>query len=162
MNLTVKQWMPSFTFKFWTVCVSKLPMWGQKCGEIGSSFFSAIMHYAHYSDYPAVLGQKRSRIIESPSMFTRFKASRLFRFPKIKIGVERWPLCFDRRHSEICNREIKSVLNFWLRASYEMAQRSCQRVYSNVGRLFRKNITYLNFIFRRFHSVIVKLTGNTL
>ncbi len=54
--------------------------------------------------------------------------TRLFCFLKIKIGAERWPLCFDRRHLEICNCKIKSVSNFWLRANYEMAQRSSQRV----------------------------------
>ncbi len=60
----------------------------------------------------------------------------LFRFPKIKIGTERWPLCYDRRHLDIYNHKIKSVSNFWLRASYETVRRLCQRVYSSVRRLF--------------------------
>ncbi len=33
MCLKVKQWMPHFTFKFCTICVSILPVWGQKCGD---------------------------------------------------------------------------------------------------------------------------------
>ncbi len=88
----------------------------------------------------------------------------LFRFPKIKIGAERRPLCFDRRYSEICNHEIKSVPNSWLRRSYEMARRSRKWVYSSIRRLFRINITYLNFciFFHRFCSVVAKLTGHTL
>ncbi len=69
----------------------------------------------------------------------------LFRFTKMKMGTEKWPLCFDRRHSEICNREIKSGPNFWLYSSHETALRSCQQVYSSVRRLFRINNTYLNF-----------------
>ncbi len=43
MHLKVKQWMLCFTFKFWTICVSVLPVWGEKCGEIGNSFFSTIV-----------------------------------------------------------------------------------------------------------------------
>ncbi len=31
MYLKVKHWMQYFTFKFWTICVSVLPVWGQKC-----------------------------------------------------------------------------------------------------------------------------------
>ncbi len=64
---------------------------------------------AHCSDQPVVFGQRRSGTIESPSIFAIFKPSQLFRSPKMKIGAERWPLCFDRRHSEICNRKINSV-----------------------------------------------------
>ncbi len=41
-----------------------------------------------------------------------FPHHHLFRFPKIKIGAVRLPLCFDRRYSEICNCEIRSVPNF--------------------------------------------------
>ncbi len=87
----------------------------------------------------------------------------LFRFPTIKIGDERWPLCFDGRHSEICNCEIKSVPNFWLYASYETAQRSHQRVYSCVRRLFRINITYFNFLhfLHHFRNIVAKLTEHT-
>ncbi len=70
----------------------------------------------------------------------------LFCFPKIKNGAERRPLCFDRRHLEICNYEIKSFPNFSLHASYEMTRRSHQRVYSSVRRLHQLNITYLNFL----------------
>ncbi len=69
----------------------------------------------------------------------------LLHFPKIKIEAERWPLCFDRRHLEICKCEIKSVPNFWLHLSYETVRRSHQ-VYSSVRRLFRINISYLNFL----------------
>ncbi len=119
-------------------------MWGQKCGEIGSSFFPNDNVYPHTAAIiQQFFGQKRGGIVESPSIF---KPPLLFRLPKLKIGAERWPLYFDRRHSEICNPEIKSVPNFWLRASYEMARRSHQRVYSSVRRLFRINITYLNFL----------------
>ncbi len=89
---------------------------------------------------------------------------RQFRFPKIKIGAERWSLCLNRKHSEICNCEIESVPNFWFRASYESARRSRQRVYSSVRRLFRINITYLNYclhFFHHFRSIVAKLTADT-
>ncbi len=97
----------------------------------------------------------------SPDLST---PARLFRFPKIKIGAERWPLWFDRRHSEICNRKIKSISNFWLRASYETARRLLQWVYLSVRRLFRIHITYLNFLhfFHHFCNVIAKFTTHTL
>ncbi len=97
--------------------------------------------------------------VGSTSIFTRFKLQpRLFRFTKIKIGAEKWPLCFDRRHSEICNREIKSVPNFWLRENYEMPRGLHQRVYSSARRLFRINITYLNFCI--FFTVFAALSQN--
>ncbi len=100
----------------------------------------------HTAAIPAVFGQKRSGAVESPSIFARFKPLRLFRFPKIKIGPQRWPLCFNRRHSEICNCKIKSVPNFWLCVSYETPRKSHQRVYSSVRRRFQINITCLNFL----------------
>ncbi len=83
----------------------------------------------------------------------------LFPFPKIKIGAEMWPLCFDKRHSEFCNHEIKSVPNFWLRTSYVMAQIWHQRVYSSVRRLFGINITYLNFLL--FFTIFAVLSQNS-
>ncbi len=94
-------------------------------------------------------------------VFARFKPpplTRLFCLPKIKTGAERWPFCFDRRYSEICIREIKSIPNFWLRAGSEMARRSCQWVNSSVRRLFRINITYLNFCI--FFTIFAALSQN--
>ncbi len=83
----------------------------------------------------------------------------LFRFPKIKIGAEKWPLCFNRRHSEICNRKIKSISNFWLRASYETARRSrCPETILNKYYFFE----FFVFFPHRFCSIVAKLTGHTL
>ncbi len=86
---------------------------------------------------------------------------RLFHYPKIEIGAERWPLCFDRRHIEICNCEIKSASRFLTSHELWNTRRLSQQVYSSVRRLFQINITYLNF-FHRFRSVGTKLTRHTL
>ncbi len=86
----------------------------------------------------------------------------LFCFRKIKIGPERWPLRFDRRHSEICNHKIKSVPILWLCMSYETGRGSCQRVYLSVRRLFGKiGIIYLNFFFTVFAVLSQNLPDTT-
>ncbi len=104
MYLKVKQWMPSFTFKFWIICVNVLAVWGQKCEEIESSFFSTIMR-VHTLQRSSSSFCPKKEWHSSLSIFARLKTPRLFRFPKIKIGAERWPLCFHGSHSEICNCE---------------------------------------------------------
>ncbi len=145
MYLKVKQWMPHFTFKFWTICVSVLLVWGQKCGDRKCLLLHNDAHRHTEGIVQQFLAKKGVAQWSHPS-YSPDLSLQLFCFPKIKIGAERWPFCFNRRHSEIRNSEIKSVPNFWLRTSYEMGRRSHQRVYSSVRRLFQINITYLNFV----------------
>ncbi len=88
----------------------------------------------------------------------------LFCFPKIKIGAERWPLCCDRRYSEICNRKIKSVPNFWLCESYEMARRSHQTsVFESQETILNKYylFEFFEIFFHHFRRVVAKLNRHT-
>ncbi len=96
------------------------------------------------------LAKKGVAQLSDPPYLPDLSPPQLFHFPNIKIGAVRWPLCFDRRHSEICNHEIKSVPNFWLRVRYETARRLRQQVYLNVRTLFRINITYFLQFFSPF------------
>ncbi len=119
----------------------RLEMWRDR------KFF--LLHHNAHPHTAAIIQQfwaKKGMAQLSHSIFTRFKPLlQLFCFLKIKIGAERWPLCCDRRHPEICNHESESVPDFWLRISYETAQRSRQQVYSSFRRLSQINIMYLDF-----------------
>ncbi len=75
------------------VLVLDRSVWGQKCGEIRSSFFST-MHICTLQQSSSSFWQKSSGAVESSFIFSRYKP-RLFRFPRIKIAAERWPLGFD-------------------------------------------------------------------
>ncbi len=89
MYLGVKKWMPHFTFKFWTICVSLFPVWGQKCGEIGSSFFSIIMCVHTLQRSSNSFWPKKSGTVELSSIFARLKAPfPHFALPKLKLKLK--------------------------------------------------------------------------
>ncbi len=120
-----------------------------------------LLHNNAHSHTAAIVQQflaKKGVARSNHPIFTRFLSTRLFRFLKIKIGAERWPLCFDRRHSEICNLEIKSLPNFWLRGSkIAPSLFKCQETISNKYYLFE----FIAFFFS-FRSVVTELTRPTL
>ncbi len=88
---------------FWTICVSVLEMWRDL------KFFllhdNACPHTA--AIVQQFLAKKGVAQLSYPPYLPDLTPPPIFRFPKIKIGAERWPLCFDRRHSEIRYHEIK-------------------------------------------------------
>ncbi len=149
MYLKVKQWMPCLMFQVLDrpckcIALVRLEMWRDQ------EFFHL---HDNARPYTAAIVQQfltKRGVAQSSHLPYLPNLSPLplwlLRFPKIKIGAERWPLCFDRRHSEIYNSKIKSVPTFWLCVNYEMVRRSRWWVFLNVRRLFRINITYLNFL----------------
>ncbi len=102
MYLKVKQRVPGFTFKFWTDCVSSLPVLGQKCEEIGSSFFSTIVRVRTLQRLYSIFLLKKGvglhicQIYIYPRPLRKYEAIRasiilefIFSTPQIKLGEYR-------------------------------------------------------------------------
>ncbi len=113
--------MPYFTFKFSTVCVSVLPLWGQKCGEIGNSFFTIMR---------VVFGQKRSSTVKPLTIFTRFKPPTVSLFQKLELKGDHYALIKDIQKSVTTKLKLFPISDFaWAIKQFEGQETNSNKYY---------------------------------